>query len=140
MHASNGGKSASEKRRLYRGRVLLKAASAVRKEKIARKARSGCEADELVKSFVEAIAAEGNPVDTPGEAACIADDQSCAEFWNGLDSMGADRLSGIPTVPDRYSRGRMQPSRTSRLVSNVALGCYGCRGSMACRCSRPAMQ
>ena len=93
-----------------------------------------------MKSFVDAITAEGDPDGMPGEAASDAMDQSCAEFWNGLESMGVDRLNGIPTEPDRFSRGLKQPSRTSRLMSNVALGCYGCRGSMACRCSRPAMQ
>ena len=93
-----------------------------------------------MKSFVDAIAAESGPLGEPGEAASDAADQSCAEFWNGLELMGVDRLHGIPNKPDRFSRGLKQPSRTNRLLSNVALGCYGCRGSMACRCSRPAMQ
>ena len=140
MHDSNGGKSASDKRRLYRGRVLLKAASAVRREKKARKALSGREADELVKSFVDAIEAEGEPLGESEAAASDEADQSSAEFWNGLESISVDRLQDIPNRPDRFSRGLKQPSRTSRLMSNVALGCNGCRGSMACRCSRPAMQ
>ena len=134
-----GGRSASDKRKLLRGRILLKAASAVRREKKARTSLTNRRADELAKSFVDAISAEGDPVGVSGEDACDAMDQSCADFWNGLELMGVDRLHGIPDKPDRFSRGLKQPSRTSRLMSNVALGCNSCRGSMACRCSRPAM-
>ena len=95
-----GGKSASEKMRLFRGRILLKmssAARAARKEKRMVDSRS---VDELVRSFVLAVDAEDERMGDEAEAVMVESDDSGADFWNKLDSTVADRFHGIPIEPE----------------------------------------
>ena len=97
-------------------------------------------ADELVKSFVGAIMAEDGQLCESVTVAMDDADGSDAEFWNDL-ALRVNHLQGMPSMPDRFSRGSKMPSRTSRLLSNVGKGCMSCHGSMACGCSsQPAMQ
>lgn len=60
--APTGGKSASEKMRLLRGRILLKVASAARAARKERRMVVGRRADELVRSYVCAMEAEDEPI------------------------------------------------------------------------------
>ena len=135
------GKTASEKMRLLRGRVLLKLSGAARAARIARRKEESRSAADLVESCVRAVEAENGRDEA--EAEMVLSDDSGAEFWNGLESMTTDRLHGIPSVPEKFSRGPNKPSRASRLMTSrsiVGKGCSGCYGSMACGCSnRSAM-
>ena len=137
------GKTASEKMGLFRGRVLLKLSCAARAARIARRKEESRSAADLVESFVRAVEAENGRIGDEAEAEMVLSDDSGAEFWNGLESMTTDKPHGLPSVPEKFSRGPNKPSMASRLMTSrsiVGEGCSGCYGSMACGCSnRPAM-
>ena len=137
------GKTARDKLRLLRGRVLLKLASAARAAKIERRKEESRSAADLIESFIHAVEAESGRIDEQAVDEISSLDASGAEFWNGLESMATDRLHGIPSVSERFRRGPNKPSRASRLMTSrsiVGKGCVNCYGSMACGCSnRPAM-
>ena len=135
----SAGKSSKDKWRLMRGRVLLKMASAARAAKIERRKEESRKAADLVESFIRAVEEENELIDGQAVDEITSLDESGAAFWNGLESMANDRLNDIPSEPVQFSRRPNKPSRVSRLVTSRSNfeGC-GC-GSMACRCSRPAM-
>ena len=140
--APTGGRSASEKLRLLRGRILLKMACAERAAKKEKKRGGDRRVDELVRSFVDALEAEDGLMSEGDAAQADEIDHSDAEFWNGLESTGVDRFQDIPSVPEKFSRGSRHPSRISRLAgssSGVGFGCKDGRGCVAYGCGRPAM-
>ena len=139
---THGGKTAREKTRLLRGRVLLKSSCAARAAKIAKRKEASRSAADLVESFIRAVEAEDGRISEEAEAEMFVSDDSGAVFWNELESYGVDRLHSIPSEPVQFSRGPIKPSRASRLMasrSSLVVGCSGCWGSRACGCSRPAM-
>ena len=135
----SAGKSSKDKWRLMRGRVLLKMASAARAAKIERRNEESRKAADLVESFIRAVEEENELVDEQAVDDFKSLDESDAEFWNGLASTANDKLSGIPNEPVQFSRKPNKPSRVSRLAAGRSSVEGFCCGSMACRCSRPAM-
>ena len=78
------GKTAREKMRLLRGRVLLKLSCAARAAKIAKRKEVSRSAADLVESFIHAVEAEDGRVSEEAEAEMVFSDDSGVVFWNGL--------------------------------------------------------
>lgn len=129
--------------RLLHGRVLMKSSSAARAVRISRKKEVSRSAADLIDAFVRAVEAEDGRVNEEAVDEMVLSDDSGAEFWSGLESYSVEKLHSIPSSPALFSRGSKKPSRMSRLLASRSIveeGCSGCSGSMACRCSRPAMR
>ena len=111
-----GGRSASERMRLLRGRVKLREMRTAREARKERQKACKREAEDLVKSFIRAVEAEEARMQ---EEEVDDTDSIEAIFWNNLDNKErvADRLAAIPERVEPFIRCQSRPSRFSRLAA-----------------------